>query len=83
MSEEDCEPHASACVLIIQNDLVLVVWNKKHKCYGLPGGKRKAHPMNRAEWEPIRHTAVRELAEETDLEPVPGHYIHMLGLPHY
>ena len=21
-------------------------------------------------------------AEETDLEPVPGHYKHMLGLPH-
>ena len=27
------------------------------------------------------HRRPYELAEETELEQVPGHYIHMLGLP--
>jgi 8-oxo-dGTP pyrophosphatase MutT (NUDIX family) len=59
--ETNCPEHASACVLMIrQGPLVLGVWNERHGCFGLPGGKREKD-------EPIRQTASRELFEETHL----------------
>jgi hypothetical protein len=31
--------------------------------------------------DPWAHRQPFQLAEDTDLEPIPGHYKHMLGLP--
>lgn len=68
--EKACGDHASACVLVIGESptprLTLAVWNEKHKCFGLPGGKREEEDTS------IRNTAIRELAEETTLGVYPG-----------
>jgi 8-oxo-dGTP pyrophosphatase MutT (NUDIX family) len=60
--EEGAWAHAAACVLVIRApDLVLVIWNERHKCWGLPGGKRELDDKH------IGWTAQRELVEETGL----------------
>ncbi len=60
--ETACSAHAAACVLVIHpsgTGLVLTIWNERHGCFGLPGGKRETRDAT------IRSTAMRELAEET------------------
>jgi 8-oxo-dGTP pyrophosphatase MutT (NUDIX family) len=60
--EEVCPAWSSACALIVrEGSLVLAVWNEKHKCWGLPGGKRESNDND------IRATARRELVEEVGL----------------
>jgi 8-oxo-dGTP pyrophosphatase MutT (NUDIX family) len=60
--EEKCPTRASACIIVVHEpDLVLAIYNDRHRCWGLPGGKRE--PGDRD----IRATARRELHEETNI----------------
>lgn len=48
---------------------ILCVWNRKHQCWGLPGGKQEGTDIH------LLHTAVRELKEETGMMLVNGHKV--------
>lgn len=58
--EDELGLRAALVFLQREDGGILCVWNRKHGCWGLPGGKQECD-------EPLYRTATRELLEETGL----------------